>query len=124
MCVIWHTYIVMPRKVESPTDVERWFRAQAADLWPAALGSLSLRRSPCVRDHCAACARGDQHTSYVLYGRIKGRRVAIYIPDELEPAIRRALENGRAWQDLLFEAGQRYTTAVKHQRTHAHAGKK
>ena len=106
----------MPRKVESPTDVERWFRAQAADLWPAALGSLSLRRSRCVRDHCAACARGDQHTSYVLYGRVKGRRLAIYIPDELEPEIRRALENGRALQDLLYEAGRRYTNAVKHQR--------
>ena len=115
---MWHTYPVMPRKVESPTDVERWFRAQSADLWPAALGSLSLRRSPCVRDHCAACARGDQHTSYVLYGRIKGRRIAIYIPDELEPEIRRALENGRALQDLLYEAGRRYTNAVKHQRAH------
>ena len=108
--------MVMPRKVESPIDVERWFRAQAADLWPAALGSLSLRRSPCVRDHCTACARGDQHTSYVLYGRVKGRRLAIYIPDELEPEIRRALENGRALQDLLYEAGRRYTNAVKHQR--------
>ena len=114
----------MPRKgksaakVESPTDVERWFRTQAADLWPAALGSLSLRRSPCVRDHCAACARGDQHPSYVLYGRIKGRRMVLYIPDELETQIRRALENGRALQDLLYEAGRRYTNAVKHQRAH------
>ena len=114
----------MLRKVESPTDVERWFRAQAADLWPAALGSLSLRRSPCVRDYCAACARGDQHTSYVLYGRIKRRRVAIYVPDELAPDIRRALDNGRALQDLLYEAGRRYTNAVKHQRAHAHEGEK
>ena len=105
-----------PAKVESPTDVERWFRTEAADLWPAALGSLSLRRSPCVRDHCTACARGDQHPSYVLYGRIKGRRIVLYIPDELEPQIRRALENGRALQDLLYEAGRRYTNAVKHQR--------
>ena len=107
-------------KSESPTDVERWFRAQAADLWPAALGSLSLRKSPCMRDHCAACARGDQHTSYVLYGRIKGRRLALYVPDDLAPQIRRALKNGRALQDLLYEAGRRYTNAVKHQRTHTH----
>jgi len=60
----------------------------------------------------------------VLYGRIKGRRVAIYIPDELAPEIRRALENGRALQDLLYEAGRRYTNAVKHQRAHVHEGKK
>ena len=110
-------------KSESPTDVERWFRAQAADLWPAALGSLSLRKSPCMRDHCAACARGDQHTSYVLYGRIKGRRLALYVPDDLAPQIRRALKNGRALQDLLYEAGRRYTNAVKHQRTPAHEDK-
>ena len=118
MCALWHIYIVM-RKIESPPDVERWFRAQAADLWPAALGSLSLRKSPCMRDQCAACARGDQHTSHVLYGRIKGRRLAIYIPDDLAPEIRRALKNGRALQDLMYEAGRRYTNAVKHQRAQA-----
>jgi hypothetical protein len=56
----------------------------------------------------------------VLYGRIKGRRIAIYVPDELEPEIRRALENGRALQELLYEAGRRYTNAVKHRRGHAH----
>ncbi|MGH9255823.1 MAG: hypothetical protein ACRD3C_14780 [Vicinamibacterales bacterium] len=106
----------MPRKNESPTDVERWFRTQAADLWPAALGALSLRRSPCVRDHCEACARGDQHASYVLYCRVKGRRSGIYIPEELVPQIQRSLDNGRALQELLYEAGRRYTTAVKQQR--------
>jgi hypothetical protein len=124
MCAIWHICIVMPPKSESPTDVERWFRAQSAGLWPAALGSLSLRKSPCTRDHCAACADGEQHASYVLYGRIKGRRTAIYVPDELEPAIRRALENGRALQQLLHEAGRRYTNAVKQQRAHGQAGQK
>ena len=111
-------------KTESPADVERWFRTQAAGLWPAALGSLSFRRSPCVRDHCAACARGDQHPSHVLYGRMKGRRVGVYVPDELVPAIRHALDNGRALQNLLYEAGRRYTNAVKQQRVHRHEAKK
>ena len=77
-----------------------------------------------MRDHCAACARGAQHASYVLYGRSKGRRTAIYIPDELEPEIRCALENGRALQQLLHEAGRRYTNAVKHQRAHGQEGEK
>ena len=106
----------MARTSESPTDVERWFRAHAAGLWPVALGSLSLRRSPCVRDHCEACARGDQHPSYVLYCRIKGRRVGIYVPNELVPQIQQALDNGRALQDLLYQAGRRYTQAVKQRR--------
>ena len=70
-----------------------------------------------MRDRCAACARGDQHPSYVLYCRIKGRRVGIYVPDELVPALRRSLHNGRALQELLYEAGRRYTNALKHQRT-------
>ena len=104
------------KKNESPADVARWFRAHTAGLWPAALGSLSLRRSPCIREHCKACARGDQHPSYVLYGRIKGRRVGIYVPEELVPQIQQSLDNGRALQELLYQAGRRYTNAVKHQR--------
>ena len=115
MCALCHIYAVPP-KIESPTDVERWFRTQAAGLWPAALGSLSFRRSPCVRAHCDAYARGDQHPSHILYCRIKGRRVGIYIPDELVPQIQQSLDNGRALQDLLYQAGRRYTNAVKHQR--------
>lgn len=110
------TYTVVPRKQESPSDVERWFRTQAAGLWPVALGSLSLRKSPCVRDHCEACARGDQHASHVLYLRVKGRRLALYVPDDVVPQVQHALKNGRALQELLYEAGRRYTTAIKQDR--------
>ena len=104
-------------KTESPDDVARWFRAHTAGLWPAALGSLSFRRSPCIRKHCEACARGDQHPSYVLYGQIHGRRVSLYIPEELAPQIQQALDNGRAVQAALYEAGRPYTAAHKLQRT-------
>jgi hypothetical protein len=107
----------MTPKTKALADVEQWFRQQAAGLWPAALGSLSLRRSPCVRRHCQACRSGEQHASHVLYGRIKGRRFAIYIPEGLVPEIRRSLENGRALQELLYQTGLRYTTALKHQKT-------
>src|SRR6266498_1898634 len=106
----------MPRKTETLSDVEQWFQKQAAGLWPAALGSLSLRRSPCVRENCAACLSGEQHPSYVLYCRIKGRRSAIYIPEELVPQMGRCLDNGRALQELLHEAARRYANAVKHER--------
>jgi hypothetical protein len=37
---------------ESSSDVWRWFQNQADSLGPAVLGSLSLRRSPCVRENC------------------------------------------------------------------------
>ena len=106
----------MPPKAQSSAEVERWLRTQSAALWPAALGSLSLRRSPCVRENCPACLSGKQHPSHVLYTRIKGRRLGIYIPDELVPQIRRCLDNGRALQELLYEAACRYANAVKYER--------
>ena len=116
MYASWNTYSVPP-KAEFPIDVERWLREQSTALWPAALGSLSLRHSPCVRENCPACLRGEGHPSSILYCRIKGRRVGLYIPQELVPQIHRCLENGRALQELLYEAAQRYANAVKHQRT-------
>ncbi len=107
----------MPPRAESAIDVERWLREQSAALWPAALGSLSLRRSPCVRENCPACASGEQHPSHVLYCRIKGRRVGIYIPEELVGQVSRCLENGRALQELLQQAAERYANALKHERS-------
>jgi hypothetical protein len=106
----------MRRPSESVEDVERWFRERVAKLWPAGLGSLTLRRSPCIRERCQACQTGEQHSSYVLYGRRNGRRLALYIPDRLVPEVRKAVENGRALQDLLYEAGQRYARALKGER--------
>jgi hypothetical protein len=105
----------MQTKKEFPTDVAQWFQEQAASLWPAALGSLSLRRTRCIREHCEACLKGEQHPSYVLYGRIKGRRFALYIPDELVPEVSRCLDNGRALQDLLYQTTLRYAKALKHE---------
>jgi hypothetical protein len=107
----------MRPKSESPSDVQHWFQQQAAGLGPALLGSLSLRRSPCVREHCRACLSGEQHPSYVLYGRVQGRRLALYVPEELVPEVRRCLDNGRALQELLYQAAPRYLQALKQART-------
>jgi hypothetical protein len=104
-------------KNESPADVARWLERHAAEKWPAILGSLSLRRSPCIRENCPACRSGEQHPSYVLYGRLNGRRISIYIPEELVPEVRHSLENGRAVQELLYEAAARYVKALKRQRS-------
>ena len=81
---------------ESPSDVAHWLRSESADLWPALLGSLSLRRSRCIRENCPACRSGEQHQSYVLYGRANGRRIAVYVPEELVPELQRSLDNGCA----------------------------
>lgn len=100
-------------KNESPGDVTRWLERWSGEKWPAILGSLSLRRSPCIRENCPACQSGEQHPSYVLYGRIKGGRVSIYVAEELVPEVQRALANGRAVQDMLYEAAGRYVKALK-----------
>ena len=109
---------------ESPSDVVHWLESEAAGLWLALLGSLSFRRSPCVRENCPVCKSGEQHPSYVLYGRMKGRRVAVYVPEELAPEVRRSLENGRALQELLHQAAPRYVKALKRERAKAPKSKK
>jgi len=117
--VLWHTLYMKPNQSESPSDVWRWFQNQMKSIGPAILGSLSLRRSPCVRENCPACLSGEQHPSYVLYGRLKGRRFAVYVPEELVPEVRRCLDNGRALQELLFQAAPRYVKALKRERDQA-----
>jgi len=103
-------------KTESLADVRRWFATQTGDAFPAILGSLSLRRAPCIRANCQACQSGEQHTSWVLYGRSRGRRFSIYVPEDLILEVQRCLEKGRALQELMFEAGRRYVTALKRER--------
>jgi hypothetical protein len=104
---------------ESPFDVAHWLQSESAKLWPALLGSLSLRRSRCMRKNCAACQSGEQHQSYVLYGRANERRVAVYVPGKLVPEVQRSLDNGRALQDLLHQAAPRYIKALKRARARA-----
>jgi len=111
-------------RFESSSDVVRWLQSEAEELWPALLGSLSFRRSPCVRESCQACMSGEQHPSHVLYGRLKGRRIAVYVPEELVPEVQRRLDNGRALQELLQQAAPRYIKALKRERTKASKTKK
>jgi hypothetical protein len=112
VCASAHRRMTSAR-YESSSDVVRWLQNEAAGLWPALLGSLSFRKSRCVRANCPACRSGVQHSSYVLYGRENGRRFAVYVPEELVTEVRRSLDNGRALQDLLQQAAPRYVKALK-----------
>ena len=91
MCAMNHLY--MPRK-ETSLEVKRWFQDATRGLWPIAMGSLSLRKSPCIRERCGLCESGVGHSSYALYGRKGKRRFSIYVPDELAPELERAIQNG------------------------------
>jgi len=101
---------------ERPEQVRRWFQAAIRDLWPVAVGSISLRKSPCIRKHCSLCESGQGHSSYALYGRRGNRRFSIYVPDELAGDVEKAIQNGRDLQKLMGEAGRRYTLALKNER--------
>ena len=110
VCVYNYTH-TMSR--DQSRDLRRWFLGAIQRLWPVAAGSLSLRKSPCIRENCQACKSGKGHSRYALYGRHEGRRFSIYIPEELVPEVRAAIRNGRLLQELINEAGVRYVNALK-----------
>src|SRR5262245_66600182 len=115
-CGVRHTVGMSDTRFESSSEVVRWLQSEAAELWPALFGSLSFRRSPCVRENCRACMSGEQHQSYVFYGQQKGRRVAVYVPEELVPQVRSGLDNGRALHELLQQDAPRFVQALKRAR--------
>jgi len=101
---------------DTPGQVKRWFQDTVREIWPVAMGSLSLRKSPCIREHCRRCESGEGHSSYALYGRQGKRRFSIYVPDEFAPELERAIGNGRQVYELMVEAGRRYVMALKNER--------
>jgi hypothetical protein len=109
-------YFTYMQNAESPTEVRRWFQAAVRRVWPIAEGSLSLRKTRCIRKNCSACASGKGHVSYVLCGRRGSQRFSIYVPDDLAPAVQQAIENGRHLQELMSEAGVRLVHALKNRR--------
>jgi hypothetical protein len=115
MLVCIHVYSHMYMKTEAVEDVRRWFVGVIRDLWPVAVGSLSLRKGPCIRPKCPTCSSGKAHSSFALYGRQGDRRFSIYVPERLVPKVRAAIQNGRRLQELTNEAGVRYVNALKRQ---------
>jgi len=103
-------------RIETAEQVRLWFQGAVRNLWPVAVGSLSLRKSPCIRKGCRDCKSGRGHSSYALYGRKGDRRFSIYVPDDLAGDLERAIRNGRDLQKLMTEAGRRYTLALKNER--------
>ena len=100
-------------KDETPDEVKRWFLSDIEKMWPVAEGSLSLRRSPCIRKNCPACTKGEGHQSYILYSRSEGRRSSVYVPDVLAEQVQVAIDNGRELRQVINEAGVRYVNALK-----------
>jgi hypothetical protein len=92
------------------------FLRQLEKLWPAIKGSLAEVRKPCIRPNCPACARGDKHPAFILSFTDKGRRRCMYVPAELVPQLQRALRNGKALEELLYQLGPELLRHYRKQR--------
>jgi len=87
------------------SSVRQLFLDKLLSWWPALKGSLALVYKPCIRPQCAACARGDKHPNYLLTFTDKGRRRCLYVPKAMVPVLKRALDNGRRIEQLLYQMG-------------------
>lgn len=95
----------MKQKKANPASIQQLFLRKLLPLWPALKGSLAEVRKPCIRPNCAACARGDKHPNYLLAYTQKGKRRCLYVPRSMVPLLKRALNNGRRIEQLLYEMG-------------------
>jgi hypothetical protein len=106
----------MNKELMSTFDPERSYEREIQGLWPAAKGSLARIYKPCIRKNCPACARGDKHPAWILTVSQKGHRTCLYVPEDLVPAIRLAIRNGRRLEELLGRMGPVIVKAYRKQR--------
>ena len=92
------------------------FIAELRRQWPVARGSLCEVAKPCVREGCADCARGDKHPSFIFSYRKDGKQRCLYVPRELVPQLRRAIDGGRWVESRLSEIGAALVFAHRQQR--------
>lgn len=95
----------MKQKNITPSAAQRRFWKQLQGCWPALKGSLALVYKPCIRPNCPACRSGKKHPNHLLAFTQKGRRRCLYVPTAMVPLLKRALENGRRIEKLLYEMG-------------------
>ena len=76
------------------------FLSEIAGLWPAAGGSLSLVRKPCVRPVVRFVPKALNMPRIFNDKDEVGRR-CMYVPKELAPVLREALENGKKVDKLM-----------------------
>lgn len=110
VCILYYMHtlcailsLVKQKKIDS--QLQRRFRHKLLSCWPALKGSLAQVFKPCIRPNCPTCARGDKHPNYLLTFTEKGRRRCLYVPKPAVPLLKRALQNGRRIEQLLYEMG-------------------
>ena len=100
-----HNFISMKPTTPTKTAPAGAFEKKAATLWPCAKGSLTWVKNKCKRPGCAKCASGEGHRALLYTFNKEGRHCAMSVRPELESALRKAIENGRALETLMVECG-------------------
>lgn len=106
----------MRRSPSANSSPEELFLQQITKLWPAIRGSLAQIRKTCLRPGCKACARGQKHPAFIFSFTQDGKRRCMYVPKDLVPLFKRALQNGRRIETLLYELGPRLLREHRQQR--------
>ncbi len=106
----------MPHAKSADSTLRQNFLRQLEALWPPIKGSLSEVRKPCIRPHCAACARGDKHPAFIFSFTDQGCRRCLYVPAALVPQLQQALRNGKALEALLSQLGPQLLRHYRQQR--------
>jgi hypothetical protein len=98
-------YALLVKHKINHSSVQQDFLKKLLPLWPALKGSLAQVHKPCIRPNCPACATGRKHPNYLLAFSQKGRRRCLYVPLAMVPLLKRALQNGRRIEQLLYAMG-------------------
>ena len=87
---------------------ERSARSRLAKLLherPLLIGAVVEMSRVCGKDGCK-CARGEKHVSAYLSVRLDDKRKMIYVPPELEDAVRRQVDAYREARALMAEVSR------------------
>src|SRR5881397_2505954 len=100
-----HTYNERTHLMNSSLHATQKWKPQFQALWPALKGSLARVYKPCIRKNCPACACGDKHPAWLLSFTSRGQRKTMYVPLALVHTMKKALQNGRKIEKLLYQTG-------------------
>ena len=79
----------MARRTATAHHLTR-LQAQRLARWPAAKGSPSRVRRPCIQRTCRRFASGQKHPTWLLSCSVAGRRRCFYVAPAAVPALRSA----------------------------------
>src|SRR5438132_9109276 len=115
VCILLHIHT--SNAMKAPTNAIQKWKDEVQTLWPALKGSLAKVYKPCIRKNCPACARGDKHPAWLLSLSSRGRRTTMYVPQAMVSTLRKATQNGRRVEQLLYRTGpellRKYRKTIK-----------